>query len=344
MTLNPAFTSACVAPVTLTRHSPPDSWPLPHRAGLGLKPEHFAHIHEHQPDVGFFEVHAENYLVAGGPMLHHLTRIRESYALSVHGVGLSIGGEDPLDPVHLEAVARLVDRYQPAVFSEHLAWSSHGGVFFNDLLPLPYNLPALQRVCEHIDQVQNRLGRSLLLENPSTYVEFISSTWNEGDFLREVIHRTGCGLLLDVNNVYVSSTNHGRDPQRSLCELPCHAAGEIHLAGFAEDLDAAGDRLLIDTHGAPVAEAVWALYDTALAITGPLPTLIERDNDLPAFEVLQQEVRQAEKHLSALAPGASHVKPCPRTKTRYAPAREATSWALPGRPEDSQSRSAQHGG
>lgn len=344
MNSTPTSASACIPPVVLTRYNSPDRWPLPHRAGLGLKPEHFAHIQEHRPDVGFFEVHAENFLVAGGPMHHHLTRIRESYALSIHGVGLSIGGEDPLDPVHLEAVACLVDRYQPAVFSEHLAWSSHGGVFFNDLLPLPYNLPALQRVCEHIDQVQNRLGRPLLLENPSTYVEFISSTWSEGDFLREVIHRTGCGLLLDVNNVYVSSTNHGRDPQRSLCELPCHAAGEIHLAGFAEDLDAAGDRLLIDTHGAPVAEAVWALYDTALAITGPLPTLIERDNDLPAFEVLQQEARLAEKHLSALAPGASHVKPCPRTKTRYAPAQEATSWALPGRTQDSQPRSVHPGG
>lgn len=317
-----ASTTACVPPITLTDHSPPDRWPLPHRAGLGLKPEHFTHIHEHQPDVGFFEVHAENYLVAGGPLLQHLTRIRESYPLSIHGVGLSIGGEDPLDTAHLDAVACLLERFQPAVFSEHLAWSSHGGVFFNDLLPLPYNLPTLQRVCEHIDQVQSRLGRALLLENPSTYVEFISSTWSEGDFLREVIHRTGCGLLLDVNNVYVSSVNHGRDPRRSLCELPCHAAGEIHLAGFAEDLDAAGDRLLIDTHGTPVAEAVWALYDAALAITGPLPTLIERDNDLPSFEVLRQEARLADMHLSAIAPATGRAKPCPRTKTRYASAQE----------------------
>ncbi|PKO68769.1 MAG: hypothetical protein CVU22_07660 [Betaproteobacteria bacterium HGW-Betaproteobacteria-16] len=325
MKSNPASDFACVPPVTLANHAPPDHRPLPQRAGLGLKPEHFAHIHEHQPDVGFFEVHAENYLVAGGPMHHHLTRIRECYPLSIHGVGLSIGGEEPLDVDHLDAVARLVDRYQPAVFSEHLAWSSHGGVFFNDLLPLPYNLPTLQRVCEHIDQVQNRLGRRLLLENPSTYVEFISSTWSEGDFLREVIHRTGCGLLLDVNNVYVSGTNHGRDPQRSLCELPCHAAGEIHLAGFAEDVDAAGDRLLIDTHGAPVAEAVWALYDTALTITGPLPTLIERDNDLPGFEVLQQEARLAEQHLSVIAAEVKAYKPCPHTKTRYAPTQEAAA-------------------
>lgn len=326
MSPNPASTFACVSPVSLTYNSPPDRWPLPHRAGLGLKPEHFTHIHERQPDVGFFEVHAENYLVAGGPMLHHLTRIRESYPLSIHGVGLSIGGEDALDRTHLDALACLIDRYQPAVFSEHLAWSSHGGVFFNDLLPLPYNLPTLQRVCEHIDQVQNHLERPLLLENPSTYVEFVSSTWSEGDFMREVIHRTGCGLLLDINNVYVSSTNHGRDPQRSLCELPCHAAGEIHLAGFAEDIDAAGDRLLIDTHGAPVAEAVWALYDTALAITGPLPTLIERDNDLPDFNTLRQEAQLAEQHMGSLHRINSHLaKPCPRTRTRYALLQEASS-------------------
>lgn len=317
-----ALASGSVPAVALS-NSPPNRWPLSPRAGLSLKPEHFAYIHAHQPDLGFFEVHAENYFVAGGPLHHHLTRFRENYPLSIHGVGLSIGGEEPLDVVHLDALAHLLDRYQPALFSEHLAWSSHGGVFFNDLLPLPYNLPTLQRVCDHIDQVQSRLGRKLLLENPSTYVEFASSTWSEGDFMREVIHRTGCGLLLDVNNVYLSSINHGRDPQRSLCELPCHAAGEIHLAGFAEDLDAAGDRLLIDTHGTPVAETVWALFDTALAITGPLPTLIERDNDLPEFDVLWSEARLADRHLAAAAAIHPPAKPCPRTKTtRYAPAQE----------------------
>ena len=325
MPLNSASTSGFLNPVRTTHNTPPDLGLLSCRAGLGLKPEHFAHIHAHQPDVGFFEVHAENYLVAGGPMHHHLSRIRENHALSIHGVGLSIGGEEPLDIDHLKAVACLLERYQPTLFSEHLAWSSHGGVFFNDLLPLPYNLPTLQRVCEHIDQVQNRLGRSLLLENPSTYVEFSSSTWSEGDFMREVIQRTGCGLLLDVNNVYVSSTNHGRDPLRSLRELPCHAAGEIHLAGFAEDQDAAGDRLLIDTHGAPVATAVWALYESALTLTGPLPTLIERDNNLPAFDVLQQEARQAEKHLSAIALSGGHAKSSPRVQTRNAPIQQGTT-------------------
>jgi uncharacterized protein (UPF0276 family) len=283
--------------------------PLPHRAGLGLKPEHFDSVQADLPDVGFFEVHAENYLVAGGPLHRHLTHIREHYPLSLHGVGLSLGGEAPVDTDHLTAIARLVKRYEPAVFSEHLAWSSHGGQFFNDLLPLPYNLPTLQRVCDHIDQVQTVLGRSILLENPATYVEFASSTWSEGNFLTEIIQRTGCGLLLDVNNVYVSSINHGRDPLKSLSELPWHATGEIHLAGFAEDLDGAGDRLLIDTHGAPVAEAVWSLYDAALALAGAHPTLIERDNDLPAFEVLLQEARQAERHMATLHLAASSQNP-----------------------------------
>lgn len=301
MSFDHAPSPACKPSLARTGRRPEGRWPLPCRAGLGLKPEHFGHIHRHQPDVAFFEVHAENYLVAGGPMLHHLTRIREHYPLSIHGVGLSIGGEEPIDQDHLDAVAALVQRFQPAVFSEHLAWSSHGGVFFNDLLPLPYNLPTLQRVCDHIHQVQTRLGRPLLLENPSTYVEFVASTWSESDFLREVVHRTGCGLLLDINNVYVSAINHGRDPLRCLRDLPCHAAGQIHLAGFAEDVDAAGDRLLIDTHGAPVAEAVWALYDSALALTGALPTLIERDNDLPSFEALQREAQRAEQRMADTA-------------------------------------------
>lgn len=313
---------APVSPVAPSLAGRSESGALPPRAGLGLKPEHFLHIQSHQPDVGFFEVHAENYLVAGGPMHHHLTRIRERYPLSIHGVGLSIGGEEPMDKHHIEAVAQLLDRYQPAMFSEHLAWSSHGGVFFNDLLPLPYNLPTLQRVCDHIDQLQTRLGRRLLLENPSTYVEFTASTWSEGDFLREVIQRTGCGLLLDVNNVYVSSVNHGRDPVRSLQQLPWHATGEIHLAGFAEDLDAAGDRLLIDSHGAPIAEAVWSLYDAALALTGPRPTLIERDNDLPAFEVLQAEAQQAERRMGTHALIDTHTQRGPRT--RCVPATETT--------------------
>lgn len=294
------------------------------RVGVGLKPAHFADIHAQPTALGFFEVHAENYLVAGGPLHHHLTRIRERFPLSIHGVGLSIGGAQPLDAGHLDAVAALVRRYEPALFSEHLAWSSHGGVYFNDLLPAPYNLATLQQVCAHIQQVQERVGRPMLLENPSTYVEFASSTWSEGDFLREVLHRTGCGLLLDVNNVYVSATNHGRDPLRSLCEMPCAAAQEIHLAGFAQDQDAAGDVLLIDSHGAPVAQAVWDLYLRALELTGPQPTLIERDNDVPSFPVLEQEALQALTLLQAQADATHHTQPCPRPRVpRHASAQEA---------------------
>jgi uncharacterized protein (UPF0276 family) len=300
---------------------------LPHLAGLGLKAEHFEQVLQSSPDVGFFEVHAENYLVAGGPMHHYLTRIRECYPLSIHGVGLSIGGESPLDEVHLQAVKQLVRRYEPDVFSEHLAWSGHGGMFFNDLLPLPYDLPTLKRVCAHIDQVQTVLGRRILLENPSTYVEFVSSTWSEGDFLREIVQRTGCGLLLDVNNVYVSSVNHGRDPWRSLCEMPCHAAQEIHLAGFAQDTDSAGAPLLIDNHGAPVAPAVWRLYEHALGITGPLPTLIERDNDVPPFESLLAEADLAEQQMKRWIKNAAADahKPTSKSQAQCAPLREGAS-------------------
>jgi uncharacterized protein len=267
---------------------------LPARGGVGLKPEHFRHILEARPDIGFFEVHAENYMVAGGPFHHFLERIRADTPLSIHGVGLSIGGEDPLDETHLDRLAALLARYQPESFSEHLAWSSHGGAFFNDLLPAPCNAGTLARVCAHIERVQERLGRRMLLENPATYVEFEASTMAEADFIAEVVARTGCGLLLDVNNAYVSCINHQRDARAYLRALPLAAVGEIHLAGHAREVDVAGAPLLIDSHGAPVAEAVWALYDFAISLTGPQPTLIERDNDLPEFPVLAAEARQAE--------------------------------------------------
>ena len=270
---------------------------LPPRAGLGLKTEHFKHVLEEQPDIGFFEVHAENYMVAGGPFHHYLGLIRERYPLSLHGVGLSIGAEGPLDTEHLKRLAGLIERYQPQSFSEHLAWSSHGPVFLNDLLPLAYDTPTLNRVCAHIDQVQNTLKRPMLLENPATYLAFQHSTLDEADFISEVIRRSGCGLLLDVNNVYVSCINHQRDPQAYLNALPLHAVGEIHLAGFAEDCDSLGDRLLIDDHGAPVDQAVWTLYRQALERIGPVATLIERDNQVPAFNVLLAEARQADEIL-----------------------------------------------
>lgn len=270
---------------------------LPVRAGVGLKTGHFQDILEAQPDIGFFEVHAENFMVDGGPFHHYLSRIRENYALSVHGVALSIGADAPLNTEHLQALKKLLDRYQPQSFSEHLAWSTHDGIFLNDLLPLPYTAATLQRVCEHIDQVQTHLKRPMLLENPSTYVEFAQSTMDEASFITEVIRRTGCGLLLDVNNVFVSCANHGRDARAYLRALPLDRVGEIHLAGFAEQADSLGAPLLIDSHGAPVADVVWDLYADALSLTGPVATLIERDNDVPSWSVLVQEAAIADQYL-----------------------------------------------
>lgn len=280
---------------------------LPASTGLGLKPEHFRTILETSPDVGFFEIHAENYMVDGGPFHHYLGEICRRYPLSIHGVGLSIGGESPLDEAHLARLAALLARYEPPSFSEHLAWSSHGGVFLNDLLPVPYHQATLARVCDHVDRVQEKLRRRMLLENPATYVEFAASTMSEADFITEVVRRTGCGLLLDVNNVYVSSINHQRDPYASIDALPLTVTGEIHLAGFARETDAAGDALLIDSHGAPVAEAVWALYRYALQRTGPIATLIEWDNDIPAFERLLAEARYADEILQSEVPACEEV-------------------------------------
>ena len=279
---------------------------LPARSGVSLKPKHFRDALETRPDIGFFEVHAENYMVDGGPFHHFLGRIREHYPLSLHGVGLSIGAEGPLDEAHLDRLDALIKRYQPASFSEHLAWSSRGELFFNDLLPVPYDRATLDRVCDQVDRVQERLGRQMLLENPSTYLEFEASSMNEAAFLTEVIRRTGCGLLLDVNNVHVSCVNHGRDALGYISSLPLDTIGEIHLAGFATDRDAAGAPLLIDSHGSPVDEAVWGLYAAVLARTGPTPTLLERDNDVPGLATLLAEAQRAEDLMLA----SSEAKRC----------------------------------
>lgn len=278
---------------------------LPARAGVGLKPAHFKDILENRPDIGFFEIHAENYMVAGGPFHHNLSLIRERYALSIHGVALSIGADAPLDTKHLQALAVLLERYQPQSFSEHLAWSTHENAFLNDLLPVPYTAATLQRVCDHIDQTQFCLKRRLLLENPATYVEFAASTFDEASFLNEVVRKTGCGLLLDVNNVFVSSVNHRRDAHAYIRALPLSQVAEIHLAGFAEQVDGNGDALLIDSHGSPVAQAVWDLYAFTLGLTGAVPTLIERDNDLPPWPVLLAEANLAEQQLRALDTSAT---------------------------------------
>ena len=275
--------------------------------GVGFKPEHFEAIVDTRPQLGFFEVHAENYMGAGGAPHRRLDAIRERYPLSLHGVGLSIGSPGPLDQAHLQRLAAVAKRFEPALVSEHLAWSTHEGAFFNDLLPLPYTAETLARVAEHIDEVQNALGRRMLLENPSTYVVFAESTWAETDFLREIARRTGCGLLLDVNNVFVSAVNHGHDPDRYLADFPLSAVGEIHLAGYAEDTDEAGLPLLIDAHNSPIREAVWALYTATIRRLGATPTLIEWDNDVPVWPTLLNETRRAERAIIETAKGRERV-------------------------------------
>lgn len=261
---------------------------LPAAAGLGFKPQHFPAIRADRPRVAFFEIHAENYMGAGGLPHAQLAALRADHALSVHGVGLSIGGAGGLDRAHLRRLRALCDRYEPESFSEHLAWSSHDGAYLNDLLPLPYTEETLATVCAHVDEVQAALGRRMLLENPATYVTFAETTIPETEFLREIAARTGCGLLLDVNNLFVSCTNHRRDPRAMLAAFPLAAVGEIHLGGHAREELPSGP-LLIDAHGAPVADPVWALYAEAIALAGPLPTLVEWDNDVPDWPVLAAE-------------------------------------------------------
>jgi uncharacterized protein (UPF0276 family) len=274
---------------------------LPRRAGAGFKPEHFAAIIAEPQPIGFFEVHAENYMGAGGPPHAQLGRLREDYALSVHGVGLSIGSMQPLDRAHLARLKTLCERYRPESFSEHLAWSTHDSVFLNDLLPLPYTQETLDRVADHIDEVQETLGRQMLLENPATYVLFSESTIEETAFLAEVARRTGCGLLLDVNNVFVAATNHNLDPGDYIARFPLEAVREIHLSGHSETVDELGAPLLIDSHDTPVKDPVWALYETVISRTGPVASLIEWDNDVPAWPVLRGEAAAAQRMLDAAA-------------------------------------------
>ncbi len=267
---------------------------LPAGTGVGFKPEHFRDIVAARQPLVFFEVHAENYMGAGGPPHAQLGKLCEDYALSLHGVGLSIGSMGPLDREHLARLRALCERYRPESFSEHLAWSSHGEVYYNDLLPLPYTEETLARVAGHIDEVQTELGRRMLLENPSTYVRFAESTIPEVEFLREVSGRTGCGLLLDVNNVFVQAKNHGTDALGYLENFPLDRVGEIHLGGHDEQTDDAGAPLLIDAHGTRVADPVWALYQQVIRRTGPVATLIEWDNDVPDWPTLRAEAEAAQ--------------------------------------------------
>lgn len=277
------------------------SSPIPARAGVGLKPEHYRDILDTSPGIGWFEIHAENYMCAGGPPHKYLTAIRERYPLSLHGVGLSIGSHGPLDKAHLLRLKGLVERYEPGLFSEHLAWSTHDDTYLNDLLPVPYNEETLGRVCDHIDELQETVGRQMLLENPSTYIQFETSTMSELDFLKAIVARTGCGLLLDVNNVYVSATNHAYDAEAYLQNFPIEHVGELHLGGHAPETGDAGEPLLIDSHDREVIDPVWTLYSAVIQRVGALPTLIEWDSDIPDWLTLAGEAARADAILSGNA-------------------------------------------
>ncbi|MGJ4889317.1 DUF692 domain-containing protein [Bradyrhizobium sp. HKCCYLRH3099] len=281
--------------------------PLGGVAGTCFKHEHLPAILGEPPQRGFFEVHAENYMGAGGPPHRALERVRRDHALSLHGVCMSIGGPSPIDRDHLARFRALVARYQPTLVSEHLAWSTHATSFFNDLLPLPYTAATLARVCDHVDEVQEAIRRPILLENPATYVTFADSTISETDFLRSVAQRTGCGLLLDVNNVFVSATNHGFAALDYLNDFPLAMVGEIHLAGYAEQRDDDGDVLLIDSHDGPVADAVWKLFELVIARSGPLPTLVEWDSNIPEWQVLKAEAAAAQCILDRAAESTRHA-------------------------------------
>ena len=273
---------------------------LPAAPGVGYKPQHFNALRAEPGPVKWLEIHAENYMGDGGRPHAQLRALRDKFAISVHGVGLSIGGEGPLDRDHLARLKRLVDWLEPASFSEHLAWSTHGAEFLDDLLPLPYTNDTLARVAEHIDMVQNTLGRQMLLENPSSYLAFAKSTWAETEFLAEVTRRTGCGLLLDVNNVFISATNLGYTPQGYLDAYPLDTVGEIHVGGHDEDADDTGQTLLIDSHGRETADPVWDLLAHSLKGTGPAPVLVEWDNDVPDWPTLRAEADRAAHALAGV--------------------------------------------
>jgi len=265
----------------------------PRSAGIGLRAEHYRDLLSVRPAVGFLEVHSENYFGDGGAPLHYLEQARAHYPLSLHGVGLSLGSTDPLDRKHLSRLRILIERFEPALVSDHLCWCSVNGTFLNDLLPLPYTEEALAHFVAHVAQAQDLLRRQLLIENPSSYLRYRNSTIPEPEFLAEVVRRSGCGLLLDVNNVYVSSRNHGFDATAYIEMLPAGAVQEIHLAGYTVNTYPEGE-ILIDTHNSRVREPVWKLYRYAIARLGRRPTLIEWDTDLPALDVLVEEACRAE--------------------------------------------------
>ncbi|AJY27039.1 hypothetical protein BTM_6173 (plasmid) [Burkholderia thailandensis 34] len=280
--------------------------PIPASAGVGLRfPHHQAFVDMH-PAVGWLEVHAENYM-GGGTPLRYLDTLRRNYPVSLHGVGLSLGSADGLDAAHLERLAHTIERIEPWVISEHLSWSVVGQTYLADLLPLPMTEEALAVVCRHVDQTQEYLGRRILVENPSTYLQFSHSTIPEWEFLSSVAQRTGCGILCDVNNIYVSAQNHGWNMLAYLDALPSAAIGEIHLAGHSVTTLDSGATLRIDDHGSKVAPAVWALFEAALLRFGPIPTLIEWDTNIPSPDVLLGEAVLAEQRLAHCREGSRHA-------------------------------------
>jgi uncharacterized protein (UPF0276 family) len=267
---------------------------LPRQAGIGLRAPHTREVLCGRPAIGWLEVHSENYFSRGGQGLHLLEQVRMHYPLSLHGVGLSLGSADGLSHQHLQRLKMLVDRFSPALVSDHLCWGTTGGRHLNDLLPLPYTEEALGLVAERVAQTQEVLRRQILVENVSSYLEFADSTIPEWEFVAEVARRSGCGILLDVNNIYVNSVNHGFDPLRYLDAMPPRAVQEIHLAGFDRVRLDTGGEVLIDTHGRRVAGPVWNLYGEALSRTGPVPTLVEWDTDVPPLTVLLEEAGKAQ--------------------------------------------------
>jgi uncharacterized protein len=272
---------------------------IPARAGIGLRHQHYRDVVESRPPVGWLEVHSENYFGGGRP-LAFLEAARADYPLSLHGVGLSLGTDGALDRAHLARIKDLIARLQPDLVSEHVSWSTAGGVYLNDLLPLPYTEEALGVICGHVQETQDFLDRRILVENPSTYLQFTYSTIPEWEFVAEISRRTGCGLLLDVNNVYVSACNHGFDAYEYIEAMPGDAVREIHLAGHA--VREIGDATLrIDDHGSAVCDAVWQLYAAALRRLGPVPTLIEWDSNVPELPVLVAEAATAERFLAQAA-------------------------------------------
>jgi uncharacterized protein len=275
--------------------------PIPAKAGVGLRFPHHRHVLDEQPAVAWFEVHPENYL-AGAPC-RVLETVRRDYPVSLHAVGLSLGSADRPDPDHLARLGRLIERIEPGLVSDHLAWSRAGGIYVADLLPLPYTDEALAIVCRNVDAAQTALGRRLLIENPSTYLRFRHATMGEAEFLAELVRRTGCGLLCDVNNAFVSASNHGLDAAAWLAALPPAAIGEIHLAGHAVRRLDGGGEIRIDNHGSAVDSVVWQLYEQALGLFGPVPTLIEWDVDIPDFPVLEAEAHAAQARLDRVPVG-----------------------------------------